>query len=620
MRQQALPTFIVAAALFVLQGILVAVTFPVTELFSELPLSHIDNAAHWYRVTTATNLAQFGDVVGYDPYFNAGTATGIATNPAAKVPALLSILLSSLLTPLLVWKLYVFLSACVAAACVPVALCILRCQRRVVAAAGLLALLLWWVSIFRWYHTAGMVSYVFACYLTLPFAALVYRYLHGTGGVLWLCGIGFFGAVGLLVHPLFPLPVALVTLLFLAFDWRTIDWRRAAAMLTVVPAISLAPNLQWLHLYFIAEPLTVTVPGIRHQAVVDWNLIWMELAGIWRGEAHGSKTYVLVAIAAVAGNFGMKGGPHATLVRTFSVAGLFCIIYAALGASVELLAKLTQPNRFAPLGYLLLTVPAGFGVARLLAWRADALSSVKRLTGIAGLAMLALLTVVNANELRREVSRADVGHYGAVPPEVAPYGPMATFLLDWLERETTPSARVLFETSNARIHDGSHIAGYLAYTADREFIGGSYVFQYFANFTDGFLFGHDIGDFSQERFAEYVDLYNLGWIVAHSPEARQYFDAVPWLDALDTFDTLATYRIDRRHGFFAEGRGRIADRGHSWLELDYLDGSPVVLKYHYMRGLKAEPAVALTPVYLMDDPNPFIRIDNPPRALRLFFD
>ncbi|MEL7449134.1 MAG: hypothetical protein AAFN78_07990, partial [Pseudomonadota bacterium] len=79
----------VTAAFLLLQALLVSLTFPVTELFSDLPLFHIDNAAHWYRITTAANLAESGNVVGYDPFFNAGTATGIAANPAAKVPALL---------------------------------------------------------------------------------------------------------------------------------------------------------------------------------------------------------------------------------------------------------------------------------------------------------------------------------------------------------------------------------------------------------------------------------------------------------------------------------------------------------------------------------------------------
>ena len=52
--------------------------------------------------------------VGYDPYFNAGPATGIAANPVAKVPALVLALTGSLLTATQVWKLYAFLASCLA--------------------------------------------------------------------------------------------------------------------------------------------------------------------------------------------------------------------------------------------------------------------------------------------------------------------------------------------------------------------------------------------------------------------------------------------------------------------------------------------------------------------------
>ncbi|MEL7449496.1 MAG: hypothetical protein AAFN78_09820, partial [Pseudomonadota bacterium] len=529
-------------------------------------------------------------------------------------------LTGSVLTATQVWKLYVFLASCLAALSVPLALSVMQRSRRAIAVAGLFALLLWWISIFRWYHTAGMVSYVLAAYLTVPFAALVYRYVQGYGGPAMLLGLGAFGAAGLFVHPLFPLPVALLTLLFFAFAWERMDLRRVLEVLTVVPAISLAPNLYWLYLYFAAEPLTVTVPGIRHQAVVDWNLLWMELAGIWEGDAHGSRMYILLALAAAVGNVFTRDSANRIVVRVFTAAGVFWIVYAALGASVDALAKFTQPNRFAPLGYLLLTVPAGFGIAGLLAVRGEALAARARYAALAGLGVFALLTAANLNELRRELSWADIGHYGAVPPEVAPAGPMTDFMLEWLARETTTDARVLFETSNARIHDGYHVAGYLAYSADREFIGGAYVFHYFANFTDGFLFGHDIGDLSHEDFAAYAELYNLGWIIAHSEASKARFDAVPWLEASDTFGVLATYRINREHSYFAEGRGRVTARAHSRLELSDLEGDSVVLKYHYMRGLATEPPTALEPVYRGDDPNPFIRIDNPPPELVITFD
>jgi hypothetical protein len=80
-----------------LQLALLAMTMPLSEILSEEPLFHIDNAAHWYRMKTAVNFAADGNLIGYDPFFNGGTTSGIFANPAAKVPAAMAILSESYL-------------------------------------------------------------------------------------------------------------------------------------------------------------------------------------------------------------------------------------------------------------------------------------------------------------------------------------------------------------------------------------------------------------------------------------------------------------------------------------------------------------------------------------------
>jgi len=230
-----------------------------------------------------------------------------------------------------------------------------------------------------------------------------------------------------------------------------------------------------------------------------------------------------------------------------------------------------------------------------------------------------LLLLVNLNELRREVSTdTDIGHYGAYPPEVRALGPYTRFLLDWLGKSTDGQARVLFEVSRGRIVDESHIMGYLAYTTDREFIGGHYPDSYFADFTDGDLFGRHVTDLDEAALRAYADLYNLGWVVAFSADSKAVLDRLPWVVREDGFRELAVYRVNRPHSFFVTGSGRVSERGHNRIVLEALTGQEVVLKYHFMRGLVSEPPVDLEPVYLMDDPNPFIHIENPPERLVIF--
>src|SRR5439155_22711933 len=116
-----------------------------------------------------------------------------------------------------------------------------------------------------------------------------------------------------------------------------------------------------------------------------------------------------------------------------------------------------------------------------------------------------------------------------------------------------------------------------------------------------------------------LELYNVGWIVAHSNVSRQYFDSMPGIVPLDVFREVKTYKVDRSLSFFVSGVGRIVGRSHNRLVLTDLIGDEVVLRYHYYLGLKSEPCATLVPTYFLDDPNPFIKIVNPPNQVLLYF-
>ena len=47
-------------------------------------------------------------------------------------------------------------------------------------------------------------------------------------------------------------------------------------------------------------------------------------------------------------------------------------------------------------------------------------------------------------------------------------------------------------------------------------------------------------------------------------------------------------------------------------------GDPVILKYHFVSGMKSEPEAILVPLKIMDDPVPFIKIINPPKSIQLY--
>jgi hypothetical protein len=75
-------------------------------------------------------------------------------------------------------------------------------------------------------------------------------------------------------------------------------------------------------------------------------------------------------------------------------------------------------------------------------------------------------------------------------------------------------------------------------------------------------------------------------------------------------------KVNQPPGWFLQGEGKVqAVLGR--LEVSEVKGREIILKYHWVEGLKGVPAVKIVPVKLHDDPIPFIKILDPPAAFDL---
>ena len=298
------------------------------------------------------------------------------------------------------------------------------------------------------------------------------------------------------------------------------------------------------------------------------------------------------------------------------MAALALILFAAVGAWWPVFGTL-QPNRQSAAAYLLLTIPAAIGVS----------SVVKALTqrGLvlygarATVVFLIGASIFLGRELNNEISGANTPHYGQPSPEVRGVGEITAWLEEWLRLNTSADARVLFETSSGRIHDGAHVAGYLARATEREFIGGPFIYMHHAGYWDGYLFGQSIGTFAAKSFSEHLELYNVGWIVAYSSVSTAYLGKQAYLQERTAHGQVVIYAVQQVHSYFLEGSGRVTGRRVNQIDFEDLTGNTVTLKYHYVEGLVTEPPVVIEPVLHPDDPIPFIRLLAPPRQLSIRF-
>jgi hypothetical protein len=595
------------------QFALVSVSFPITQLVTQAPLFYIDSPFHWYEIEVAKNLAAEWRLVGYDPYFAAGYTGGVDFNASAKFPAALCIILSPWLSTIVTYKLYVFGAAVLGPVGIPLAARWLGLSGKNALAATVFALLLWWVSGLRWFQTAGMVSFVFASYIALPYAALVIRFLTGSLGWPVFVLLAVIGAAGIFLHPHFPILVAFLSTTLIWAYWLNVDLRRLIVVFAVLPELCLLPNLFWI-LPSLKYPGFANGDLSPYQKAADLSIVWNEAWGRITEDARGSRLNMVVWFAVLWVFWGLVNplAKRIGIAVTLSAAGL--ILFAALGSTLPLIAPL-QPNRLSAAAYLYLCIPAGFGAVAVF----ENLRSrgIRKVVAIGSGGLLLAAFGFSARELARELSYADIPHHGERPPEVRGIGEDSAWILEWLNKNTSNDARVLFETSKGRIHDEAHMAGYYALTSDREFIGGPYPYMHFAGFWDGYVFGRPIQSFSEASFLNYLRLYNIGWIIVSSQISAQFLDSVPEVTPLGSFGPIRTYAVEGPRSFFLQGSGTVSARSINRVELSHLSGPSVVLKYHYAQGLESVPPAHLEPVLMPGDPGPFIQIVDPPPELVL---
>jgi hypothetical protein len=240
--------------------------------------------------------------------------------------------------------------------------------------------------------------------------------------------------------------------------------------------------------------------------------------------------------------------------------------------------------------------------------------------------------------LRVELSRywSAVVDQRPFPVGLAP--PMIEFV-EWIRANTDDSARIMLEDQlrlrEATLPESLHWTCLLPIFTSRQFIGGQYqtapLLHHHASFGDFHLAGRPIIDYSPASLVEFLERYNIGWVICWSPQARAVFDAftaaercavLPRHTSRPTENRYVIYRFKRDRSYFAQGSGRVTAVDLNRIELGALvpTAGRVVLRYHWLDTLRSEPVVPLEPVTIGDDPVGFIgiRTDRPIERLVLY--
>lgn len=209
-------------------------------------------------------------------------------------------------------------------------------------------------------------------------------------------------------------------------------------------------------------------------------------------------------------------------------------------------------------------------------------------------------------------------------------------LIERIENDTPPDARVLFEVSGDEsgfAHDGSYLSAFLPSLAGRACIGGPANLyndrRQSINFVAGRLLGRPVESIPPRELETILDAYAIGSAVVFTEESRRALEALPGrFRAVATVGPFVLLADDTPPGWFASDAGAagIESVGGKvaldWNRIECRDVRPgpdgrAILKCNWAEGLVCDPPAALEPARVRGAREPFVAIRNPPASFTL---
>lgn len=618
-------------------------------LDNEHPVLIVDHALHLYHGALGSQfLWEHGTTWGYDPFFMAGYPESPIWDSSSNLSILFQALAGGGYHPR-AYNIGLFVCSILVVVCILLG----------ASAAGIglaetaLATVLGWL----YFHSqwadmlwrSGLFSFDTASAAGVLLAGLLIRFERSRSVLSWvwltLVGTAFWFA-----HVTAPVLILGSLIGFGLATIRRPGWRwRFAALGAGICAF--AVNLIWIGPFWKFR-------GIRTAQIhfmapdTGWYLVGQYLSPDLDGPLS-----LFILVVGLLGLLVWLFQGHWVRAATFGGAALICLGLALFGGMWSVTSTL-EPLRFkVPLNFVLVA-PAASALVTGSTWLARVLGGRRR--GPILVATGWTLVLVMAGILLPDGLRLLKRQLLVERPLVAGFRPEMHQLVQSLQANTEPSARILFE-DQLRLHEltdpeSTHwtpLLPVLLRRDPRQFIGGLYHMAFIthhqrASFGDFQLAGRGIETCSPAFLSAFAELYNVGWVVCWSPLSRFMFDhwgqaklvaKVPRYHRPDQpisthpqqWNALLTrggpvmakqymtegerqyhiYQIDRPHSFFLAGEGRISDVALNRVELTDTVPSPegnLIISLHWLDTLRTDPPLPIEPYTHPNDPAPFVRI------------
>lgn len=473
------------------------------------------------------------------------------------------------------------------------------------------------------FNPAGMFSFVFATFLCLLVISLYYRFIVVNNAFLmWLMVV--LTAVAPLFHSMAVIMIGIPVLILVMLRIKSLS-KRHVLWIGLSFAFSLLINLYWI--IPVLKTLKYSIPN-DYAWTGEFSIL--QFIAFWLG---GTLFTMGGAFAVIYYGKGLK------ILREDKkyLASFVCwmtLVLVVMGGPAWYLTRSIQPNRFLILLQALLLIP----VIALI----DHVVQKKKYKSRKTIAVILVVSLLMPGAGMAWIRFSDPGE--AIPLMIAHklFGrtlgagnladPRTQELIQWLNGNTSPEeGRIMLEHPQGEGEESPFFTFYLGLLpaiqryVNGEFIGAPrfeapLIQNKNTRFSHNEMFGIPISMLDEMEFVKKLDQYNVKWIVAVKGTATLFLDQYPELvKVIKEIDNVRIYLAEENgNGYFLKGTGTVKAEINK-LELSGLNGDDIILKYHWLEGLRAPEGVSIERFPVEGDETGFIRVVNPPSDVVLTF-
>ena len=574
--------------LFALHFLWILYIFPVQCLFNNQPIYNVDYPFHYYNTYSANRFfAADKHIWGYDPYLFAGYPSNVYSDLDNKwVEILTSFLQVSLLA--YAFKMLVFAAFLSA----PFFMYLAAINFGLKPNASLISLGL---SIFIWNAGRytylkiinGMFSYVLACYVSMYFLSVLYKYMNDS------TRRHFFNFAAVtaflpMIHILSVITVIVPAFVLFIGKIRRSLWFNASFLFAAMISLAVnyfwvAPCIRFMHYKILVMAITKP-PGISRffsdlfigvEANIGFILLVAGMYGIYR-------TY--------------KDDRYKACIFFFAFLWAFFLAY--FSAYNRTMLEM-EPYRFRFFMYLTLILPSAITINEF--WPGlygKIKSNIYAFCFFILFCLVLFMPVVD-----KQIKRANL--HTDLPKEY--YN-----LVGYINNNLANDARILVVPYRMRINDKKDDEGFwvmlLPMLTGKDIIHDLVEFHPiqhllpFRRVLPGFL------NRDQITLSRFFELYNIGYLVFWNEGLSQ-----PLINKLITkqkqIGRFNIYRINRKPDYFIKGHGQISI-SYNKIDVKKASKGSVILKYHWFECLKTRPELKIEKYVTPDDEVGFIKVNN----------